>query len=63
MNLFFCPICGGSIEPLRTGVAVFARLESEARNVGGLKAYRCQLYAHIFFVKTEDLELVEKFAP
>jgi hypothetical protein len=44
------------------GVAVFARTDAKHGNVGGLKAYQCKQYAHIFFVKAEDVEMLHKFA-
>jgi hypothetical protein len=54
-----CPICGGSIVPLDTGIAVFARIGVEPKQVGGLKAYRCRQYAHIFFLKAQDVEIFD----
>ena len=58
---YSCPICGRlTVRQLFDNVRITADVDQEMRKVGGLVAFVCAEYGHIFFVSRKDIEL-EKF--
>lgn len=56
MTPVLCPICTRSnLEPLFQEFTIKAEINGE-RQVGGLVAYRCLEFSHVFFVRKVDME-------
>ena len=56
MTPVLCPICTrSSLEPIFQEVKIKVEMDSQ-RIVGGLLAYRCTEFGHLFFVPTADVE-------
>lgn len=45
-----------SLEPILQEFTIKAQVESKERVVGGLLAYRCNAFGHIFFIRKVDVE-------
>ena len=57
MTPIMCPICTRStLEPVLQEFTIRAQLDDQERVVGGLLAYRCGEFGHIFFVRKADVE-------
>lgn len=56
MQPMACPICElKTIERVFENVTLSAKINGD-RTVGGIVAYRCTIYGHIFFVRAADVE-------
>ena len=52
-----CPVCGRpKLRPLFEDVRITAEIDHEFRQVGGLAAFMCTDFSHIFFVLKKDME-------
>ena len=57
MTPILCPICTRSkLEPILQEVTIKAQLGADDRTVGGLLAYRCTEFGHVFFIRKADVE-------
>jgi hypothetical protein len=55
---YSCPICGRlTVRQVFERVRITADFDQELRNVGGLVAFICAEYGHVFFVSKKDIEL------
>jgi hypothetical protein len=56
MTPALCPICARStLEPILEQINIQAQIDGD-RNVGGLLAYKCTEFGHLFFVRKADVE-------
>ena len=56
MQPMACPICDlKTIDRIFENVTLSAKVNGD-RTVGGIVAYRCTVYDHIFFVRASDVE-------
>ena len=57
MEYFTCPVCQShSVEHLLAQFKITASTDGDKRPVGGLAAYKCEEYGHIFFVRVIDAD-------
>ena len=62
MTPVLCPICTRStLEQLFQPVKIKAEIDGE-RIVGGVLAYQCTEFGHVFFVRTADVEAESKLS-
>jgi hypothetical protein len=62
MTPVLCPICTRStLEPIFEEVKIKEQMDGE-RIVGGLLAYRCTQFGHLFFVRKADVKAESKRA-
>ena len=60
MTPILCPVCTRStLEPILQKVILKAKIHDE-HIVGGLLAYRCTEFGHVFFVRKADMEAESK---
>jgi hypothetical protein len=60
MTPVLCPICTRStLESIFQEVKIKVEIDG-VRKVGGLLAFRCSEFGHIFFVRTADVEAESK---
>ena len=63
MTPILCPICTRStLEPILQEFIIKAVVAAEDRVVGGLLAYRCSEFGHVFFVRRTDVEAAPDLA-
>ena len=57
MTPILCPICTrSSLEPILQEVTIKAHVDGDNRVVGGVLAYRCTEFGHVFFIRRADVE-------
>jgi hypothetical protein len=62
MTPVLCPICTrSSLEEIFQNVSMEAKIDGD-RVVGGLMAFRCTEFGHVFFVRRADVEADARFS-
>ena len=53
--MLICPICGGHLLTMLEDFRISAAGKNRESPVGGLAAFRCDVYGHVVFIRKTDL--------